>query len=84
MDRHISGWTSEYEPQEVMRRLQLQAVPAGVMQRSSDLMKDPQLIHRRFFRELEHPEVGRVPYTGHMFNIGGYDSGPRFGPPVLG
>ena len=84
MDRHISGWTSEYEPQEVMRRLELQAVPAGVMQRSSDLMKDPQLIHRRFFRELEHPEVGRVPYTGHMFNIGGYDSGPRFGPPVLG
>ena len=47
-------------------------------------MKDPQLIHRRFFRELEHPEVGRVPYTGHLFNIRGYDSGPRFAPPVLG
>jgi benzylsuccinate CoA-transferase BbsF subunit len=47
-------------------------------------MKDPQLIHRRLFRELEHPEVGRAPYTGHLFNIRGYDSGPRFAPPVMG
>ena len=84
IDRHVSAWTSDYPPQEVMRLLQLQAVPAGVVQRSSDLMKDPQLIHRRFFRELGHPEVGPVPYTGHMFNIRGYDSGPRFGPPALG
>ena len=84
IDRHIADWTAGYAPQEVMRLLQLQSVPAGVVQRSSDLMKDPQLIHRRLFRELEHPEVGRVPYTGHMFNIRGYDSGPRFAPPVLG
>ena len=84
IDRRISSWTSDCAPQEVMRLLQAQAVPAGVVQRSSDLMKDPQLIHRRLFRELEHPEVGRAPYTGHLFNIRGYDSGPRFAPPVMG
>ena len=47
-------------------------------------MEDPQLKHRDFFRDLEHPETGVSPYTGHMFNIRGYDSGPRFAAPVLG
>ena len=42
------------------------------------------MLHRELFRELEHPEVGRVPHTGHMFKIEGYDSGPRFAAPMLG
>ena len=59
-------------------------VPAGAVQRSSDLAVDPQLRHRRFHRELLHPEMGRGPYAGHQFRIRGYDSGPRFAAPVLG
>jgi len=84
LDRRLSGWTKDLTPQEVMRRLQSEGVPAGVVQLSSDLMEDPQLAHRRLFRTLDHAEVGQVPYTGHMFHISGYDSGPRFAPPVLG
>jgi len=64
--------------------LQQEGVPSGVAQRSSDLMQDPQLKHRKFFRELDHIETGAVPYTGHMFNIRGYDNGPRFAAPALG
>ena len=44
----------------------------------------PMLAHRRFFHPLEHPEMGLVPYEGHMFRISGYDSGPRFPAPCLG
>ena len=84
LDEHISRWTSDQSPQEVMRTLQSVGVPAGVVQRSSDLLHDPQLAHRDFFRYLEHPEVGKVPYTGHQFRISGYDSGPRFAPPRFG
>ena len=61
-----------------------EGVPAGVVQRSSDLLKDPQLAHRGFFRYMDHPEMGHIPYTGHQFRIAGYDSGPRFPAPVLG
>ena len=61
-----------------------QGVPAGVVQRSSDLQKDPQLAHRGFFRNLDHQEMGTIPYPGHQFRIKGYDSGPRFAAPVLG
>ena len=46
--------------------------------------EDPQYRHRRFYRTLEHSEVGPVPYAGHQFRIAGYDGGPRFAAPALG
>ena len=67
-----------------MQLLQSAGVPAGVVQRSSDHLEDPQLAHRRFFRRLPHPEMGDVPYEGHQYAIEGYDNGPRFPAPCLG
>ena len=67
-----------------MDTLQAAGVPAGMVQRSSDHMEDPQLAHRRFFRPLQHPEMGEVPYEGHQFQIAGYDNGPRTPAPCLG
>jgi crotonobetainyl-CoA:carnitine CoA-transferase CaiB-like acyl-CoA transferase len=84
IDARLGEWTRERSPYEVMRLLQAAGVPAGVAQRSSDLLKDPQLSHRGFHRYMEHPEMGNVPYTGHEFRIRGYDSGPRFPAPLLG
>jgi len=84
IDAHLGEWTSSRSPYEVMEILQSAGVPAGVVQRSSDLLRDPQLEHRRFFRYMEHPEMGNVPHTGHQFHISGYDSGPRFPAPLLG
>ena len=84
IDGHLSEWTSGKSPQDVMRLLQGQGVPAGVVQRSSDLLRDPQLEHRRFFHYMDHPEMGHIPYTGHQFRISGYDSGPRTPAPLLG
>jgi len=84
LDEKISEWTRERKPQDVMHRLLAAGVPAGHVQRSRDLLNDPQLRHRRFHRELEHAEMGRVPYSGHQFRISGYDSGPRFPAPLLG
>jgi len=84
IDEHISGWTRDKSAREVMRLLQSVGVPSGVVQRSSDLQQDTRLAHRRFFRDLEHPEMGNIPHTGHLFSIDGYDSGPRFPAPLLG
>ncbi len=84
IDRHLGDWTGSKLTSEVMRLLQAAGVPAGVVQRSSDLLQDPQLAHRRFYRYLDHPEMGNIPYTGHQFRIAGYDSGPRFPAPLLG
>ena len=84
IDGHISEWTRDKPPEEVMRLLQDAGVPAGVAQRSSDLLKDPQLAHRNFFHYMDHGEMGNVPYSGHEFRIRGYDSGPRTPAPLLG
>ena len=41
-------------------------------------------MHRRFYRRLEHPEVGVIPYAGHQFRFRGYDNGPRSAAPMFG
>lgn len=84
IDAAISAWTADQEAYTLMRRLQAAGVPAGVVQRSGDLLRDPQYAHRRFYRYLDHPEMGRVPYAGHQYRISGYDNGPRSPAPTLG
>jgi len=84
IESKLSEWTQSKPPKAVMGALHSEGVPAGVVQRSSDLLQDPQLAHRGFFRYLDHQEMGNIPYTGHQFRISGYDSGPRSAAPVLG
>ena len=84
IDERIAAWTSGKTSKEVMDELQAVGVPAGMVQRSSDLHQDPQLKHRGFFRNLDHQEMGAMPYSGDQFKIHGYDSGPRFAAPCLG
>ncbi|MGE0601443.1 MAG: CaiB/BaiF CoA transferase family protein [Dehalococcoidia bacterium] len=84
IDAAIAAWTANQDRYELMNRLQAAGVPAGAVQRSSDLLADEQLAHRKFFRPLAHPEMGTIPYEGHQFRIAGYDNGPRFAAPCLG
>ena len=84
LDAQLAEWTRERDRYEVMRQLQRFGVPAGVVQRSSDLLRDPQLRQRGFHRSFEHAEMGRIPYSGHQYRIRGYDNGPRSPAPLLG
>ncbi|MEZ4334078.1 MAG: CoA transferase [Myxococcota bacterium] len=84
IDARLAEWTRARSPRAVMQRLLEAGVPAGHVQRSSDLQRDPQYLHRRFHRVFEHAEMGRVPYSGHAFRIRGYDNGPRGPAPLLG
>jgi benzylsuccinate CoA-transferase BbsF subunit len=84
IDGHIGQWTEDKTAQDVMQLLQSHGVPSGVVQRSSDLLQDPQLAHRNLYHYMDHPEMGNIPYTGHQFRIQGYDSGPRSPAPLLG
>ncbi len=60
LDRLVEEWTINYTPEEVMSKMQRAGVPAGVLQTGEDLLEhDPQLKHRHFFWEVDHPEVGK-------------------------
>jgi len=84
LDERITAWTRARAPRDAMEQLLAAGVPAGHVQRSSDLQRDPHLAHRGFYREFEHGEMGRVPYSGHQFRIRGYDHGPRGPAPLIG
>ena len=84
IDTAIAAWTRGQSAVDVMQRLQAIRVPAGVVQRSGDLIEDPQYAYRNFYRYFVHPEMGHIPYAGHQYNIQGYDNGPRGPAPMLG
>ncbi len=62
LDRLIGEWTAQYAPQEVMAKLQSVGVQAGVVNTLADLFSDPQLEHRRIWRELPHAVLGPFYY----------------------
>jgi len=84
IDAELAAWTRDKKPRDAMARLADAGIPAGHVQRSSDLQTDPQYRHRGFYREFDHPEMGRIPYSGHQFRVSGYDNGPRFAAPLIG
>jgi crotonobetainyl-CoA:carnitine CoA-transferase CaiB-like acyl-CoA transferase len=84
IDAAITAWTQTRSATALMETLQTAGVPAGVVQRSRDLLADPQYAHRRFYRHMDHPEMGNIPYAGHQYVMRGYDNGPRGPAPMLG
>ncbi|MBI3744287.1 MAG: CoA transferase [Chloroflexi bacterium] len=69
IDAAIAAWTSGQTRHEAMRLLQEAGVPAGAVQKASDLWADPQLAHRKQFQWLEHPECGQMPYKATQFTL---------------
>ena len=84
IDQAIGAWTIGRDARAIMMECQSRGIPAGLVQRSSDLLADPQYLHRKFYRYHEHPEMGNVPYAGHQYRISNYDNGPRGPAPLLG
>ena len=51
-----------------MAKMQAAGVGAGVLQTGEDLLEhDPQLKHRHFFWELDHPVIGKYRAWGPAF-----------------
>ena len=84
IDEAIEGWTSVRPEPEAERLLREAGIAAGRVQRSRDLLADPQYEHRGFYRRLDHEVAGTMPYAGHQYRIDGYDHGPRAAAPALG
>lgn len=84
IDEHLADWTQAQAPEDAIAQLTGAGIPAGHVQRSSDLLEDPQYQHRGFHRYLEHGEMGLIPYSGHQYRVSGYDHGPRKPAPLIG
>jgi crotonobetainyl-CoA:carnitine CoA-transferase CaiB-like acyl-CoA transferase len=84
LDSAIDAWTRERTAEEATRILQQAGVPAGPTQRPEDLLQDPQLCHRGFIVETEHPRGGRRRHPGAPWRMGTMGA-PTYRPaPLLG
>ena len=63
LDNLVEAWTINYAPEDVMTRLQNAGVGAGVVSNAQDITEDIQLNHYRYFREVEHPFIGKINYA---------------------
>ncbi|MFC1942554.1 CaiB/BaiF CoA transferase family protein [Chloroflexota bacterium] len=59
LDRLINEWTVHFTSEQVMEKMQDAGVSAGVVATAQDSELDPQLKHYDFFRELDHPYMGK-------------------------
>ncbi len=62
LDRLVESWTVNLSPEQVMTTLQAAGVGAGVVANAQDLDEDAQLNHYHYYRELEHPYMGKLRY----------------------
>jgi crotonobetainyl-CoA:carnitine CoA-transferase CaiB-like acyl-CoA transferase len=69
LDKLIAKWTLNFAPEEVMAKMQGVGVSAGVVQNMKDIHEDPQLEHRHYLWQLEHPEIGSHFYDGTPFKL---------------
>jgi crotonobetainyl-CoA:carnitine CoA-transferase CaiB-like acyl-CoA transferase len=84
LEPRLAEWTRRFGAYALMHRLQEAGIPAGVVQGLRELLRDPQLAHRRHFATLDHGAVGPLPYerSAHRLSAspGGFDdSGPLLG-----
>jgi len=59
LDGYVNGWTEKNTPEQVMGMMQNAGVAAGVVATAQDSEADPQLKVYDFFREIEHPYLGK-------------------------
>ncbi|HEU4359948.1 MAG TPA: CoA transferase [Mycobacterium sp.] len=54
----LSAYTRGYSPTQISTMLQAAGVPAGQLNRPTDVAEDPQLQHRKVFSDMTHPLIG--------------------------
>lgn len=63
LDRLVEAWTVNFTPEQVMEMMQNSGVGAGVVSDARDIYEDVQLKHYRYFREVEHPYMGKLKFA---------------------
>ncbi|MGD9143246.1 MAG: CoA transferase [Dehalococcoidia bacterium] len=75
IDRLVESWTINHTPEEIMTMMQAAGVGAGVVANAQDLFEDVQLKHYNYYREVDHPYMGKIEYAHPpAFKMSDFDS----------
>jgi crotonobetainyl-CoA:carnitine CoA-transferase CaiB-like acyl-CoA transferase len=67
LDKAIAQWTRQFDPHDIVARLQAASVRAGMVQSVGDVFSCPQLVHRQQWVKLDHPEFGSYEHEAPPF-----------------
>jgi crotonobetainyl-CoA:carnitine CoA-transferase CaiB-like acyl-CoA transferase len=68
-DELLLPWLREHDAQEIVMTAQALRMPFALVPSVKDLLEDPHLGERGFFRRVDHPEAGELPYAGPPFRM---------------
>jgi len=84
LNRLIEEWTVNFNPEELMTKLQSSGVSAGVVQSAADLYNDPQIRYRGALWSMNHEEIGRCTCLGQPSILSQTPAQPWRPAPTLG
>ena len=67
VDKLISGWTAQHSVAEAVDKLRAGGVAAAPVMPAAALLRDPQLLARGFWENVDHPVAGSFLCTGMPF-----------------
>jgi crotonobetainyl-CoA:carnitine CoA-transferase CaiB-like acyl-CoA transferase len=71
IDTAISGWSTGQDHREAAEQLQAAGVPAAPVLKNWELLADPHLHERGFYRPIPHPDTGAMTYPGFPWQFAG-------------
>ncbi len=80
----IAQWMKDQNKAEVAERAQKLGVPLVPVNTMEDVFRSPQMAHRKFFAEIEHPRLGRLHYPTVPYRLSATPPGVRRAAPLLG
>jgi benzylsuccinate CoA-transferase BbsF subunit len=84
LESEIEARTRVLDGAVLAEALAARGVAAAVVMTAADLLEDPQLEARSFWRRLEHPVMGTIVNNRAPFRADGGVGGPRTAAPLLG
>jgi len=84
LEERIAEWTRARTREEVVAVLRAARVHVAPVNDMSDVFRDEQLVHRRAFRVLEHPEIGPHSVPGPSFVLPASPDRVECAAPLLG
>ncbi len=84
IDATLAAWCAAQDGPSAAQRLRDAGVPAYVVLRARDLTRDPQLVAREFYIELEHGVLGRTRFDGAVTQFSATPMRPTRAGPTIG
>jgi len=84
LEREIAGETRRLRSNVLLEALNESGVPSGRVNSSAEILTDPRLERRRFWQDVDHPVIGKMPMFRVPFEMDGLARADMDHPPLLG